>query len=106
MTRTFPVLAVVVSLASFARAADSGVKMSAGKFQLIVVPLHGLGNKDGKGSGVRVLAYDVPDDPRGQWTTHSIDDTMHMTHNLEVTSMGDHDAILIAGLEGVKVRIP
>src|SRR5262249_51957096 len=27
-------------------------------FQLVVVPLHGLGNKDGKGAGVKIFAYE------------------------------------------------
>src|SRR6516165_9862966 len=60
------------------------VKAADGHFQLVVVPLHGLGNKNGQGNAVRILAYDVPQDPHGEWTTHLIDDSMHMTHNLDV----------------------
>ncbi len=74
-------------------------KRGDGKSQLIVVPLHGLGNKDGKGVGVRILAYDVPNDPHGEWKTHLIDDSMHMTHNLEVF---DDNKVLIAGREGIR----
>src|SRR5437588_3179292 len=42
------------------------VKTRHGDFKLVVVPLHGLGNKDGKGDGVRILAYDVPKNPHDQ----------------------------------------
>ena len=72
-------------------------------FQLVVVPLHGLGNKDGKGNGVRILAYDVPKDPHGEWKTHLIDDSMHMTHNFDVGSLprGPVEAIVFAGREGI-----
>ena len=50
----------------------SWVQVTGGKFQFVVLPLHGLGNKDGKGNGVRILAYDIPNDPHGEWT-HSFD---------------------------------
>ncbi len=74
------------------------VKSRDGKFRLVVLPLHGLANKDGKGAGVRILAYEPPDDPHADWTTQLIDDTMHMTHNFEVVG----DAIYVAGREGIK----
>lgn len=76
------------------------VKVGPGKndFQLVVVPLHGLGNKDGKGNGVRILAYDFPSDPHGEWKTHLIDDSMHMTHNFDVRPAG----FFLAGREGVR----
>ena len=74
------------------------MKAVDGHFQLIVVPLHGLGNKNGEGTGVRILAYDVPEDPHGEWNTHLISDTMHMTHNLEVF---DDNKIFVAGREGI-----
>ncbi len=79
------------------------VKLADGRFQLVVVPLHGLGNKNGEGAGVRILAYDVPKDPHGEWTAHVVDDTMHMTHNLEVVKEGDkEETLLIAGKEGIR----
>jgi hypothetical protein len=74
------------------------VKATDGHFQLVVVPLHGLGNKYGEGNGVRILAYDVPEDPHGEWKTHLISDKMHMTHNLEVF---DNNKIFVAGREGI-----
>ena len=40
------------------------VQNGSGKFDLIVAPLNGRGNKDGQGAGVRILAYKMPADPR------------------------------------------
>jgi hypothetical protein len=79
------------------------IKTADGKYQLLVVPLHGRGNKNGQGAGVRVLAYDVPVDPRSPWNTHLIADSMHVTHNFDVVhwdSGGDED-ILLGGSEGI-----
>jgi hypothetical protein len=81
------------------------VQIADGKFELVVVPLHGLGNKNGQGNGVRILAYDIPKDPHGEWTTHLIDDSMHMTHNFDV-QRPDGEMILVAGREGVKLIVP
>ncbi len=40
------------------------VRNRGGRYDLVVVPLHGRGNdKNGEGVGVRVLAYHMPDDP-------------------------------------------
>src|SRR5205809_5062693 len=36
------------------------VRNSLGKFELVVAPLYGCGNKDGMGVGVRILSYKVP----------------------------------------------
>jgi hypothetical protein len=68
-------------------------------FQLVVVPLHGLGNKDGKGNNVRIFAYEKPVDPHDAWMTHEIDSKMHMTHNFEVAL--DREEIYVAGKEGI-----
>jgi hypothetical protein len=83
------------------------VKSTDGKFRLVVVPLHGLGNKNGQGNAVRILAYDVPQDPHGEWTTHLIDDSMHMTHNLDVERSHEKgEMILVAGREGIRAIAP
>ena len=55
----------------------------SGKYSLIVAPLHGRGNKNGAGDGVKLLEYIVPANPDGEWKTRLIEDTMHMTHNLD-----------------------
>lgn len=75
-----------------------------GDYTLVVLPLHGRGNVQTQGAGVRVLSYGRPSDPRATWTVEEIDDTLHMTHNFEpVTwwSDGPAEDILVAAREGV-----
>ncbi len=80
------------------------VKSSDGKHYLVVLPLHGRGNKGGEGSGVKVLAYEFPKDVHGEWQIHTICDDMHMTHNMAIVEgNGKKTEIYIAGKEGVKV---
>lgn len=78
------------------------MRTGAGQFKLVVLPLHGRGNKGGEGAGVRVLAYDVPDDRSNgsAWQTSLIDDSMHLTHNFDLVPNGDEDGLIIAGKEG------
>src|SRR4051812_2835764 len=45
------------------------VKDAAGKFNLVVAPLHGKGNSNGKGAGVRILSYQRPSNPKDPWQT-------------------------------------
>src|SRR5690349_9291351 len=59
------------------------LRNSSGQFQLIVVPLHGRGNKDGQGEGVKILAYEPPRNPHDSWNTKVVSDSWHMTHNLD-----------------------
>lgn len=68
---------------------------------LIVVPLHGRGNSNGEGAGVKVLAYKFPKDPSGNWKYEVIDESMHLTHNLVVIGKESDNAILLGGKEGV-----
>ncbi|MDR7132462.1 hypothetical protein J2X69_004833 [Algoriphagus sp. 4150] len=69
---------------------------------LIVLPLHGRGNQNGEGVGVKVIAYEYPADPLEKWNYEVIDDSMHMTHNLEIVKDEKGESILIGGKEGVK----
>lgn len=72
-------------------------------YQLIVVPLHGLGNKNGEGRGVRIWGYEFPKDPRSNWKRHLVDSTMHLTHNFEIWEDGPNGTstgVIIAGKEG------
>jgi hypothetical protein len=79
-------------------------KASNGKYYLIVLPLHGRGNKGGEGNGVKVMAYEFPKDVRGEWQIHTISDELHMTHNLAIAeSVGKKTEIYVASKEGVKV---
>ena len=79
------------------------LKNPSGKYDLLVVPLHGKGNKDGKGNGVRILLYRPPADPRSPWATELVDDTLHMTHNFQPVQWGSGpgEDFLLAAREGV-----
>jgi hypothetical protein len=80
-------------------------KAQNGEYHLIMVPLHGIGNKGGEGVGVNVIAYKPPKDWTGEWNYQVIPTDMHMTHNLEVADMGDGEgeSIFIGGKEGIKI---
>jgi len=79
------------------------VQVAKGKYQLVVLPLHGRGNKDGQGKGVRAFAYEMPKDPRSPWKLRLVDSTMHLTHNLDLVPDRDRELIYIGGKEGVKI---
>src|SRR5690349_6203824 len=79
------------------------VKARANKYHLVVLPLHGRGNKGGEGQGVKVFAYEMPANPEKQpWKLMLLDDTMHMTHNLDVVPGSGSDVLYIGGKEGIK----
>ncbi|MEZ4900796.1 MAG: VCBS repeat-containing protein [Spirosomataceae bacterium] len=78
-------------------------KVGSNQYQLIVVPLHGLGNTNGEGKGVRVLGYDIPQNPRQPWPYHFIDSTLHITHNFEIWEDKNTTQILIGSKEGGKL---
>lgn len=79
------------------------VQGGSGKYSLVVAPLHGRGNKNGAGEGVKLLEYLSPASPEEKWETRLIDDSMHMTHNLDPVQWdGDKgQEILYCGKEGV-----
>lgn len=72
-------------------------------YQLIVVPLHGLGNKNGEGRGVRIWGYEFPKNPRSTWKRHLVDSTMHLTHNFEIWEDGNTTGLIVAGKEGGQI---
>ena len=83
------------------------VSLGGGKFTLVVAPLHGRGNRGGKGKGVQLLAYTLPpSDKRSDaaaWKTTLLDDTLHVTHNLDPAQWNTKSAseeILYTGREG------
>ena len=80
------------------------LQIAPAKHCLIVLPLHGKGNKNGQGEGVKVLAYHPPANPSEPWRTQTLDDSMHLTHNLDVVQLeGDRrEGLLIAGKEGLR----
>jgi hypothetical protein len=73
------------------------VEAPRGGFELVSVPLHGYGNKNGEGDGVPIMAYRRPADPRQPWTTNIIAKQWHKTHNFDV----DESSLLIAAKEGI-----
>lgn len=78
------------------------VKAAAQKYHLVVVPLHGRGNKGGEGQGVKVLAYEMPKDPQDPWKLYTIDESMHLTHNFDVVTRADQEWIYLGGKEGIR----
>ena len=79
------------------------LKMEDGTWGLVVVPLHGRGNKNGEGAPVKVMLYHPPtplNDPKGEWKSEVIDESMHMTHNFAVLGSG----FMLIGKEGFGIR--
>ncbi len=74
------------------------------KFSLVVLPLHGIGNKNGAGeNGVNVRVYEPDLNSLNQsqsWTHRVIDKSLHVTHNF------DHfqSDLYIGGAEGIVKR--
>ena len=78
------------------------VQVSRKQYQLVVIPLHGRDNRDGKGAGARVLAYSVPKNPRDPWSYQIVDSTLHMTHNAEVIEGKEGPQLWLGSREGIK----
>lgn len=69
--------------------------------QLVVLPLHGIGNKNGEGdNGVRITAYEMPidhvDDP-GSWKLRLLDESLHKAHNFDPAG----PEMVVGGAEGL-----
>ena len=83
------------------------VRVAKDKYHLIVLPLHGHGNKDGEGEPVKVIACEMPEDLRRKWKYITVDQSMHLTHNLDVVERDvngeSQEWLYIAGKEGIKV---
>lgn len=83
------------------------VRWPNGAYSLVVVPLHGRGNKNGEGEGVRVLAYRFPADVHGSWVVDTLEKSMHLTHNFDVVERPTSTSIYVGGKEGVsRVSLP
>lgn len=78
------------------------VQAAPGNYQLIVLPLHGRGNKDGEGEGVRVIAYQPPKSEEDAWKYTIIDRLQHMTHNFEIVPGKGSELLFIGGKEGIR----
>lgn len=76
------------------------------RFYLSVLPLHGRGNQNGEGDGVRLMGYFRPPDPRGVWETFLQNDAFHVAHNYQPVRWDSPDQgeeLLIAAKEGVHI---
>jgi hypothetical protein len=79
------------------------VKSADRKFQLVVLPLHGYGNKEGVGADVKIIVFDVPSTYATKWKHTILDSEMHMTHNLDVVTRGTQENFYVGGKEGIKL---
>ncbi|HRO48348.1 VCBS repeat-containing protein [Agriterribacter sp.] len=80
------------------------VKSATGEYYLVVLPLHGRGNKAGEGEGVKIMAYKYPANENDEWKTYILDSAMHLTHNFDfkASSNEKQSGLYVAGKEGVK----
>lgn len=71
---------------------------------LAVLPLHGCGNKNGEGAGIRFLGYQPPNATEKDWQHFLIHEGFHMAHNFQplVWQPGDKgESMLVAEKEGI-----
>jgi hypothetical protein len=88
------------------------VRTGPKEWGLLVLPLHGRGNKNGEGAPVKVLVYRKPDDVRTEWKSEVVNESMHATHNFDVRPKEAFDTgrelaslsfIFLGGREGLSV---
>jgi hypothetical protein len=79
------------------------VRMNEKDWGLVVLPLHGRGNKNGEGAPVKVLLYRKPADVKEEWPHEVLDESMHATHNFDPVSskLGVSPQMAICGKEGI-----
>ena len=75
----------------------------SGKWDLVVKPLHGRGNRNNTGEGSKVFAYEMPGNPREPWKLSLVSEFTHASHNFHPINW-DNDPeqeLLTAAKEGV-----
>ena len=79
------------------------VQVDAKRWDLVVQPLHGRGNKNSGGVGAKMIAYEKPADPKQPWKLAVVNEVGHVTHNLQPTRWGAGPAqqILSGSKEGI-----
>lgn len=80
------------------------VRETGDRHFLAVLPLHGCGNKNGEGDGIRFLGYRPAKDPVAPWKTFLLHQGFHMAHNFQpvLWNPGDTgESLLVAEKEGV-----
>jgi hypothetical protein len=80
-------------------------KGADGRMALFSVPLHGRGNKDAQGDGVRIQRYTPANDPSRPWTVDTLNAGLHKTHNFDPVPWAGSDgtALLVGAKEGLFV---
>ncbi len=78
---------------------------TSGGWSLAVLPLHGRGNRNGEGEGVRVLGYEWPWRETSAPAPFAADQpALHLAHNFDLlpsSGGGSPESLLIAAKEGV-----
>lgn len=76
------------------------VRTSGGGHALVVLPLHGRGNRGGRGAGVKITAHARIGT---EWSQGVVDDRLHMTHNFDPVQWDDdpEEELVVASKEGV-----
>jgi hypothetical protein len=81
------------------------VRTGRDRFELMVLPLHGRGNRGGEGSGVRLMSYRPPAAAGGAWAQQLVHEGLHMTHNFDLLDETRRDAgpesMVLASREGI-----
>lgn len=79
------------------------VQVGPKRWDLVVQPLHGRGNKNTAGEGAKMLAYEKPADPKQPWKTRLVNGVGHVTHNLQPLrwGQGPDQQILSGSKEGI-----
>ncbi|MHA4846036.1 FG-GAP and VCBS repeat-containing protein [Flavitalea antarctica] len=80
------------------------IKAPNGKFYLVVAPLHGRGNKQGEGRGVKIIAYQFKENGSSDWPLTVLDSSLHLTHNFAPyrDKSGNTTNIVVASKEGIR----
>ena len=87
----------------------SWVRNGDGRFCLVVVPLHGRGNKNGAGErGAKIHFFPFPDKPvdAAAWVPQILSDNLHITHNLDYQTEGTGERLVVGGKEGFLEATP
>ena len=80
------------------------VKDTDGGAQLIVLPLHGLGNVNQEGVGVNLMAFTFPKDIHAPWPLQLLNTGMNVTHNFDPIEIpGRMLGLAVAGKQGVQI---
>ena len=75
----------------------------SGKWELVVKPLHGRGNRNNAGEGSKVFAYEMPQNPREPWRLSLVSEFTHASHNFHPINWDNdpENELLTAAKEGV-----